>query len=121
MNEVLAKMKHKDSTGHSEVLGRVLRDWRVKAPLPPRFQEEVWQRIERAERTAAVSPWRTLVTWFVQFMAYPAPAMTYVTVLLVVGLTAGYWHAQRTTTQLDRTFAQRYLQTVDPFQPSTRN
>ena len=33
-------------------LSRVLKSWNTDAPLPPGFQEHVWQRISLAERPA---------------------------------------------------------------------
>jgi hypothetical protein len=114
-------MKHDDSTERNERLSHILRRWNVDAPLPPRFTEAVWRRIERRGSLNGVSVWQVLIDWFVRAMDRPALALAYVTVLLLLGLAGGYWQTRQVTTQLDRTLAQRYVQTVDPFQPSTHD
>ena len=65
-------------------LQRTLQDWRVTTPLPPRFQEQVWKRIERAE-TPGVSLAEALRTWLAAWFAQPAFAVAYVAVFLIAG------------------------------------
>ena len=57
------------------------------SPLAPRFDEQVWQRIARAEETAA-TPWILFRNWMAEAFARPAMAVGYVTVLLLAGLIA---------------------------------
>jgi len=117
-------MKTGKQTENDESLRLALREWRVTTPPPPRFQEQVWRRIERAERAVAecdVSPWGTFVTWLAGAMARPVLAMAYVTTLLMVSLTVGYWQTREKTTLWDKGLAQRYLQAVDPYQQAAGN
>ena len=102
----------------------VLREWKVASPLPPRFVENVWRRIEMTEPAApnASNPtlWTLLASWLAQKLPRPAYAIAYVSVLLLAGLSAGYWHARVETTNWDDTLASRYVQKVDPFQKAHR-
>ena len=93
-----------------------MRAWRVNSSLPPRFQEQVWQRIEKAEAANEVFSWSTMMNGFLGALTRPALATAYVSVLLVVGLLAGYWHALADTTNWDKALASRYVQAVDPSQ-----
>jgi len=112
-------MKSDEPMNSVELLREWLPAWRVTAPLPPRFAESVWQSIERAEAEAGVSLWTVLVNCAVQAMARPALARAYVVVLLLMGLACGFWHARETTARLDKSFAQRYVQAVDPYQQAS--
>lgn len=98
-----------------------LREWAVTEPLPPRFQEQVWQRIERAEAKASlpVLAWGQLQEWIATMLPRPALALAYVTVLLVVGVTLGWNQARVETTRVTSELGARYAQAVDPYQ-STR-
>jgi hypothetical protein len=114
-------MSPTDSFENETRLRALLREWRVIASLPPRFQEHVWRRIEQADAPSESSPWAVFLHWLVRATARPVPAMAYVTALLMVGLSIGYWHAHQARTQWDRNLAQRYVQAVDPYQASARN
>lgn len=79
--------------------------------LPPRFQENVWQRIQRADQPAAARvrfSWlETLATWILR----PQLAFAVAAVLVVMGVGLG-WNSGE---QLARNEAQaRYLATVAP-------
>ncbi len=102
---------------NDEKLKDVLHTWSVQAPLPPRFQENVWRRIEAAERhQQAASPWTFFLQWLSQTVARPAVAVAYVTVLVVIGVTFGLKQAQDESAHLESRLGQRYVQSVDPFQ-----
>ena len=107
-----------------ETVRRVLREWKVISPLPPRFVENVWRRIEKAEPAAPLvsnpTLWVVLKTWLALTLPRPAFAISYVSVLLVAGLFAGYWHSRVEATSWDRALASRYVEAVDPFQKSIR-
>jgi len=110
-------MKHDDSTKDpDEPLDAVLRGWRVDSPLPPRFQEQVWRRIGRAEANGEGAVWSGLLHSLERALARPALAGAYVAVLLAAGLSAGHWQVQREAAQLDRMLGLRYVQAVDPYQ-----
>jgi len=105
-------MKPEDHTDQN--LDKVLREWRVSAPLPPRFQEQVWQRIEHADTRD--SAWATFIRQITAAFSRPALAMSYVTVLLLAGLAAGYWQAQTSNAHADQMLSSRYVQLMDPYQ-----
>ena len=90
-------------------LRSLLRETRVTPPLPPRFQENVWRRIEGAEAGRAGA-----LTWldvFVARLLRPRFALAMVVVLVL----AGTWLGVRDGSQAARQQAQaRYLATVAP-------
>jgi hypothetical protein len=109
-------MKPNQTSEDNESLGRVLRQWTVDAPLPPRFQEQVWQRIARAEAAAAPSLWVLISRWLENVLPRPKFAFAYVAVLLVAGVTAGSLAAQVSTSRMETDLSLRYVRTLDPFQ-----
>lgn len=103
---------------HDEVLGKVLKQWRADAPLPPRFQEAVWQRIECAERVAAPSAssaWVMISHWIGAMLPRPAMAASYFAVLLAVGVTAGWAQARQETERVKVELGERYIRVLAPF------
>ena len=99
-------------------LSETLRQWRIKEPLPPRFREQVWQRIATREAQAPEALWIQITAWLARCLARPTLAVSYVTVLLVAGLVAGFWHARVNTTRVSEELGTRYVQTLDPYQGS---
>ena len=97
-------------------LSQVLREWSPAAELPPRFQEQVWQRLARAEAPGGVTLWAMFRRWLEVRVNRPAVALAYVTVLLGIGVSAGYWHARTDASQTERVLQARYVQAVDPFE-----
>jgi len=83
-------MKTNEPGNHDEPLRKVLKEWRSDAPLPPRFQESVWQRIERAQAPGAPSVWTLVAHWLGSLLPRPALATAYLAVLLAIGGTAGH-------------------------------
>ena len=109
-------MKPNDSPEDEGRLREVLAAWRVNATPSPRFEERVWERIARRETEPAPGLW---TQWFSQVAAAlvrPRLAVSYVTVLLVVGLLAGFWQAQLTKARMAETMSARYVQMLDPYQ-----
>ena len=49
-------------------------------------------------------------------LARPSLAVSYVTLLLLAGLLAGYWQVRIARAHLDETLSSRYVQMVAPFQ-----
>jgi len=92
----------------------LLREWKVTTPLPPRFAEGVWRRIDRT----GVKPslWDALQHWLSTALPRAAVAVAYVTVLLVAGVAAGYMQARNETVRLKGELGTRYVQSVDPYQ-----
>jgi len=111
-------MKTNEPGNHDEALRKVLKEWRTDTALPRRFQEAVWQRIERAERVpvpAAPSVWAVIVHWIGTVLPRPALATAYVAVLLAVGVTAGWAQARQETLRVKGELGERYVRVLDPY------
>jgi len=67
-------------------LGALLRESRVSPSLPPRFQENVWRRIEDAEAPARSESWLDALA---ALILRPRFAYAAVAVLLLAGVSAG--------------------------------
>ena len=96
----------------------LLHEWKVKPSLPPRFNEQVWRRIERAETAPApsVSFATVFANWIATMLPRPALATAYVTVLLVIGASVGWSQARQETARVSTELGARYAQAVDPYQ-----
>src|SRR5712691_10375968 len=108
-------MKPEYSSENDAALRKVLLQWEVEDSLPPRFCEQVWQRIARSEADAPVPPWTVLANWTGAVMSRPSLAVSYVTLLLLTGLFAGYWHARSDTARMSEELGTRYVQMLDPY------
>jgi len=108
-------MKPNQNPDSDERLRKVLREWVVDTPLPPRFQDQVWKRIARAEAPSESSFWSKLARLVEVVLPRPRIAFSYVAALLVLGVTAGSVTAQIKSSQLDATLRARYVQAVDPY------
>ena len=95
---------------------RALSQWRVSSPLPPRFQEAVWRRIERAERVASPSVWAVIAHWIGTMLPRPALAASYIALLLAIGVTAGWAQARQETERVKSELGERYVRVLDPYQ-----
>jgi hypothetical protein len=103
-------MKKDHLKGEDPQLGRLLDNWQVNEPLPPRFQERVWKRIEAAE-----APARETKSWFAALFLRPAFATVAATLLLLAGLTAGYLRANHDSARWDEQLAHRYVVSMNPY------
>jgi hypothetical protein len=108
-------MKPNPKPEKDEVLRGVLREWVVESPLPPRFQEQVWQRITRAEVRPEPAVWAGLLRLVGVFLPRPGIALSYLAALLVLGVVAGSWAAQVKASRLDADLGLRYVQSLDPY------
>ena len=99
-------------------LRALLKEWKPQPSLPPRFHEQVWQRIKRAETAPAPSVSLTTVfaNWIATMLPRPALATAYVTVLLVIGAGVGWNQARHETARVTSDLSARYVQAVDPYQ-----
>lgn len=115
-------MNGKQKSAENAALDRLAKEWVVKEPLPLRFQEQVWARIERAEVEPEPSLWSFVARMLAAALERPKVAYSYVSLLLVIGISFGVWEAQRQNSQLEASLGSRYLQSVNPFQaaPSHR-
>ena len=96
-------------------LHAVLREWKVNGVMPPRFEEQVWRRIVRAETPVAMSLWQALKQWVESTFSRPALALAYVAILLMVGLAAGHVRAQDTAARAEAQWRAQYVQSIDPY------
>ena len=108
-----------DNRQNDESLKKVLHQWKVNEPLPPRFQEQVWSRINKLETdkvAVSVSIGAIFANWFERTFTRPALAFSYVAALVVVGMTTAHFQAQHHEERLKQELAARYVQAVDPYQ-----
>src|SRR5689334_16754649 len=98
-----SKAKHMklNPEAHEDTLDRSLRGWRVAAPLPPQFEEQVWRRIARAAADEKTTAWALFQNWFQLAFARPAFAVAYALALLFLGSGTGYWRAHEKSTLLE--------------------
>lgn len=104
-------MKSNNTEPDDARLGTLLREARTTPMLPPRFQENVWRRIERGEKsqpTPARANWLdALATWILR----PQLAFALAAVLVLMGVGLGWNSGER----LARSEAQaRYVAAVAP-------
>lgn len=109
-------MKPIESNENERQLSETLAAWRVPAQLPPRFQERVWQRLERRETLPVAGPWAQLLREIAAALARPRLAVSYVMILLALGLLAGFWQAQVAKARVAETLSAQYVQMLDPYQ-----
>ena len=114
-------MKPNQTPEGGDSLRQVLRQWTVDTPLPPRFQEQVWQRIARLETQPAPSLRASFSRWVEVLLPRPKFAFTYVALLLVLGVAAGSLAAQARSRHLDADLGLRYVQSLDPYRADVLN
>ena len=98
-------------------LSDVLQSWQPETPPAPRFNAEVWARIEAARD----APWAVAAAFAARF-GIPARSIRWVLALgasivltLAAGLGAGMGYVQGSRIYTDR-MASVYVQTIDPMQ-----
>jgi hypothetical protein len=99
-----------------EKLSTLLREWKMDVPLPPRFQEQVWRHITRAEVHPKPTLRQVFTHWMETTFSRPALAASFVAVLLAAGVTTGYWQAQDRSAQAESRWRTLYVQSIDPYQ-----
>ena len=99
-------------------LHALLRECKVANALQPRFQEGVWRRITRQEEepSGMTGLWFACARWIDTMLPRPALAASYVTVLLVIGASAGWAQARQEKARVSVELSSRYVQSVDPYQ-----
>jgi hypothetical protein len=110
-------MKRNQDPEDDRSVDKVLGEWVVDAPLPPRFQEQVWQRLARAEAKpqATTTFWMLLRSLIETNLPRPKFAYSYVAILVLLGVVSGAWAAQRETTRLNAALGSQYVQSVNPY------
>lgn len=111
-------MKTNDSHENDVSLRALLQEWRPEGPPLPRFQEQVWRRIERDETAPApsVSLASVFSNWLTNLLPRPTLATAYMAVLLVIGASVGWSRARQETARVTGELSARYVQAVDPYQ-----
>ena len=85
-------------------------------PLPPGFREQVWSRIARTQRREPLSISLLITHWIGTLLPRPALAVSYVSILLIVGLTAGWAQGRKENARLKAELGDRYVHVLDPYQ-----
>ena len=102
-------MKKENLNPTDEKLGALLRESRLSPSLPPRFQENVWRRIEDAQ-----APARSGITWLealVALLLRPRFAYAALAALMLAGISLGaYSGAQSARHEAEA----RYVASVAP-------
>lgn len=114
-------MKPNQEPENDRSLNKVLSQWVVDAPLPPRFQEQVWQRIERTTPQPAIPFSISLIRLLEAILPRPKLAYSYAVILLAVGMVAGTWAAQAQNTRTQESLGSRYIQSIDPYQTASHS
>lgn len=111
-------MKTEPENKDDTALRSLLREWTPSSELPPRFKDQVWHRIERAESAPGrnVSPMEILTGWIANILPRPALATAYITTLLVLGASVGWKQARQQSAQVASELGARYVHSVDPYQ-----
>ena len=104
---------------NDESLTRSLREWQVSTPLPPRFQERVWQRIADEAASETTTLWAFFQSWLQHAFARPTVAVAYALVLLLLGSSTGYWQAQKKSALIEQSLGSGYIQSVDPYRKTS--
>jgi hypothetical protein len=112
-------MNSNEKIGDERRLDGVLREWHIATPLPPRFREQVWERVSLTKTRGETSFLTNLVKLIEVVLPRPRVAFSFVATLCVVGIAAGSITAQVRTSQLNATLGERYVQSVDPYHPAT--
>jgi hypothetical protein len=92
-------------------LGALLRETRPHSELPPRFQENVWQRIERAEEAPASNATASWLDVLAGWILRPQLAFALAAVLVLVGVGFGWNSGERIARDESQA---RYLAAVAP-------
>jgi len=101
-------MKEPDQPVNDPRLSSLLRDSRPSPALPPRFQQNVWRRIEDAEAPAKAGSWLETVA---NLILQPRFAIAAAAIILLAGSLAGVLEGR----QMARHDAQmNYLASVMP-------
>jgi hypothetical protein len=105
-------MSHNQFEGEDESLRRLLLATKPAPPLPPRFQQAVWRRIEQAESAGEpVSPLAWLDLW-IERLLRPRYALAAFTAMLLLGGLAG---VRTGVAAAKHSAQQRYVASVAPY------
>jgi hypothetical protein len=108
-------MKPHETPDQNRLLQHALQQWTVDASLPPRFRENVWKRVSRADGAPSAGFWATLARLLAVVLPRPRVAFSYLALLLAVGVAGGALAAQIKTRRLQSELGLRYMQSIDPY------
>jgi hypothetical protein len=116
-------MKANQEPESERALDAAMKQWAVETPLPPRFQEQVWQRIARAEAQpeSRITLWGLLRRLIETSLPRPKFAYSYVAILVLLGVVGGALAAQHETSRLNTRLGSRYVQSIDPYHEVAMN
>jgi hypothetical protein len=100
-----------------EKLKTLLKSWSPKTDLPPRFESEVWRRIELAQEKHA--SWFSF-DWLIRITNQPRLAFALVMAAVVLGAGLAPLQALRSYRHDMATSEARYVHSVDPFSNVSR-
>ena len=103
-------MNNPQPTPDDHSLRRLLREAHPQAELPPRFQQEVWSRIQAAERGMPES--RSFLESFLTLFFRPAIATAGLASLMLAG---GFLGGRAGESRSQERAQARYIATVSPF------
>ena len=104
-------MNKQDFNPDKARLGALLREARATPSLPPRFQENVWRRIESAEAAKIPVNENNWLDALVSWVFRPRLAFAVVAVLMLMGVGLGWNRGEQLARQDARA---RYLAAVAP-------
>ena len=93
-------------------LGKALDSWKLSSSLPPRFNEMVWSKISS---TRNISVREILAERFSAVFSRPAVAWAYVGILMLTGISGGYFFGTAQADEIRTTQMASYIQYVDPY------
>ena len=100
-------MNQKNLNPDEARLGTLLQESRTSPSLPPRFQENVWQRIEKSEAKSSASWLDALAGWLVR----PRLAVAVAAMLVLIGVGLGWSNGEQ---RIRNEQQSRYLSAVAP-------
>ena len=89
-------MKKENFNPAEAKLGTLLRESRATPTLPPRFQQNVWRRIEDADAPTSAGQNITWLEALAALMLRPRFAYATVAVLMLGGISLGAYHGAQT-------------------------
>ena len=108
-------MKDNPDNRADQQLKSLLKQWRIDSPLPPRFRDQVWSRIEANNPAPAISLGPIILAWLRVSVARPGLAYAYALLMISLSVGAGFAKARDYIAQADHTMESRYVQFVDPY------
>jgi hypothetical protein len=101
-----------------EALRELLKEWRTDFSLPQRFQDQVWQRIERIRVGPPATPsiWEPIVRGIDMAFGRRAIAASYIVFLVMLASVVGWFQANHKVADVQNEMSDRYVQMLDPYQ-----